>query len=47
VEDVPIIAGDTIPPDDAAALRKMGVREVFLPGTDTADVVRCIEMIVN
>jgi methylmalonyl-CoA mutase C-terminal domain/subunit len=47
VEDIPVIAGGTIPPDDAAELKKLGVREIFLPGTNTADVVRCIEMIVN
>jgi methylmalonyl-CoA mutase C-terminal domain/subunit len=47
VEDIPVIAGGTIPPDDAAELKKLGVREVFLPGTDTADVVRCVEKIVN
>jgi methylmalonyl-CoA mutase C-terminal domain/subunit len=45
--DIPIIAGGTIPPDDITALKKMGVRDVFLPGTDTSDVVRCIEGIVQ
>lgn len=45
--DIPVIAGGTIPPDDIVELKKMGVKNVFLPGTDTADVVRCIEKIVE
>jgi methylmalonyl-CoA mutase C-terminal domain/subunit len=46
-EDIPVIAGGTIPPDDAEELKKMGVRAVFLPGTDTADVIRLVEKIVH
>ncbi len=47
VHDIPVIAGGTIPPDDRAVLKKMGVKEVFLPGTDTSEVVRCIEGMVQ
>lgn len=47
VSDIPVIAGGTIPPDDAAKLKEIGVVDVFLPGTDTADVVRCIEKIAR
>lgn len=46
VNDIPVIAGGTIPPEDIAELKKMGVKDVFLPGTDTSDVVKCIERIV-
>ena len=45
--DIHVIAGGTIPPEDIAELKRMGVRDVFLPGTDTSDVVKCIEGIVQ
>jgi len=45
--DIPVIVGGTIPPDDAAELEKLGVRGVFLPGTDTSDIIKCIENLVN
>ena len=45
--DIPVIAGGTIPPEDIVELKRMGVREVFLPGTDTSNVVRCIEGLVS
>ena len=41
--NVPIFCGGVIPPDDAAQLKAMGVAEVILPGTLTADVIRSIE----
>ena len=31
VDDVPVVVGGIIPPDDAAALRKQGVAAVFTP----------------
>lgn len=46
-EDIPVVAGGTIPPNDALILKKMGVRAVFLPGTHTKDVVTCIENLVR
>jgi methylmalonyl-CoA mutase C-terminal domain/subunit len=46
-EDIPVIAGGTIPPDDIVILKKLGVREVFLPGTNTADIVTCFENVVT
>ncbi len=39
LEDVPVIAGGIIPPDDAAALREAGVAAVFTPGTPLAEIV--------
>lgn len=47
IKDIPIIAGGTIPPGDIAELKKLGVKDVFLPGTDTSNVVRCIKSILN
>jgi len=40
--DIPVFAGGIIPEDDIADLKKLGIREVFLPGTNTDDVVRFI-----
>jgi methylmalonyl-CoA mutase, C-terminal domain len=40
--DVMIIAGGIIPDDDIPALKKLGIRAVFGPGTSTKDVVEFI-----
>jgi methylmalonyl-CoA mutase, C-terminal domain len=37
--DVVVVVGGTIPPDDAAALKKLGVAEVFTPGAATSEIV--------
>ncbi|WP_228393008.1 methylmalonyl-CoA mutase [Ornithinicoccus hortensis] len=36
-EDIMVVIGGVIPPDDVATLREMGAAEVFLPGTVIAD----------
>ena len=38
-EDVLVVVGGTIPTDDADELKKMGVGEVFTPGTPTGAIV--------
>ncbi len=38
-QDVVFFGGGTIPPDDVAALKKLGVREVFTPGAPLQDIV--------
>ena len=38
-DDVLVVVGGTIPADDAAELKKLGVGEVFTPGTPTAEIV--------
>jgi len=43
VEDVLVIVGGTIPADDAAELKKLGVGEVFTPGTPTAEIVTFLQ----
>lgn len=40
--DVTVIGGGIIPAEDIPALKKGGVKEIFLPGTDTRDVVKWI-----
>ena len=42
-EDIILIAGGIIPGEDVEALKQMGVRECFGPGTDTNDIVRFIQ----
>ncbi|RIK72270.1 methylmalonyl-CoA mutase [candidate division KSB1 bacterium] len=37
--DVLLLAGGTIPPDDAAELEQLGIGKVFGPGTDTRDII--------
>jgi methylmalonyl-CoA mutase C-terminal domain/subunit len=39
LNDVVVVVGGTIPPDDAAALKKLGVAEVFTPGAATSEIV--------
>jgi len=42
-EDVLFLVGGTIPDDDAAHLKSVGVSEVFGPGARTADIIAYIE----
>jgi methylmalonyl-CoA mutase, C-terminal domain len=37
--DVLVVVGGTIPPDDADALKRLGVAEVFTPGAPTSAIV--------
>ncbi len=41
--DIPVIAGGIIPDKDIPKMKKVGIREIFLPGTSTQDIVRWIE----
>ena len=38
-EDVVFFGGGTIPPDDVAQLKRLGVREVFTPGAPLQNIV--------
>jgi methylmalonyl-CoA mutase C-terminal domain/subunit len=42
VDDVVVTAGGTIPAEDVAELKQLGVAEVFTPGTSTEDAVEFI-----
>lgn len=42
-EDIPVIAGGIIPEKDIPRMKKVGIREIFLPGTSTQDIVQWIE----
>jgi methylmalonyl-CoA mutase, C-terminal domain len=43
MKDVRVFVGGIIPAQDIPELKKMGVAEVFLPGSSTQDVVKLIE----
>lgn len=42
MSDVLLLAGGTIPPEDAAELERQGITRVFGPGTDTRDIIALI-----
>ena len=41
--DILVIAGGIIPIEDISELKKMGIKEIFTPGTDTKKIVKFIE----
>lgn len=42
LEDILVFAGGIIPDQDIPALKKMGIKEVFGPGTPTDELVRFV-----
>jgi len=46
LDDVKVIVGGILPEEDAAALKKAGVTEVFGPGANTEDIATYIRGIV-
>ncbi|MBA3061640.1 cobalamin B12-binding domain-containing protein [bacterium] len=47
VEDIIVIGGGVIPEEDIPELKKVGVAEIFTPGTDTRDIIKFIEQKVK
>jgi methylmalonyl-CoA mutase C-terminal domain/subunit len=43
LDDVLVVAGGIIPEEDVPELKRMGVAEIFGPGTDTNDIVQFIK----
>ena len=41
-DDIAVFGGGIIPPEDIAELKKLGVKELFGPGTSTQDIVRFV-----
>ena len=39
VDDVLVVVGGTIPAEDAAELKRLGIAEVFTPGAPTSEIV--------
>jgi len=46
-EDVLVFAGGIIPDEDIPALKAIGIREIFQPGTNTDDIVAFIRQAVQ
>jgi methylmalonyl-CoA mutase C-terminal domain/subunit len=42
-EDIPVIAGGIIPEKDVPKMKKTGIKEIFLPGTSTQEIVKWIQ----
>ncbi len=42
-DDIPVIAGGIIPEKDIPRMKKAGIREIFLPGTSTEDIIQWID----
>ena len=42
-QDIVFFGGGTIPPEDAAELKRIGVREIFTPGAPLADIIAFVE----
>ncbi len=47
LDDVLVVAGGTLPPDDVPAIKAMGIREVFGPGSSLKDIVEFIRSNVD
>jgi methylmalonyl-CoA mutase C-terminal domain/subunit len=47
VEEIPVILGGIIPESDFTALKEMGIREIFGPGTRINQVVAYIQNLVG
>jgi methylmalonyl-CoA mutase C-terminal domain/subunit len=43
MDDVTVLLGGIIPDADVAALKKVGIAEIFLPGTSTQDIIDFIQ----
>lgn len=43
VEDIVVIGGGVIPEEDIYELKKIGIAEVFTPGTNTRDIIKFIK----
>lgn len=41
--DIPVIAGGIIPEKDIPRLKKIGLAEIFLPGTSTQEIIQWIK----
>ena len=46
-DDIAVFAGGIIPEQDIPKLKKIGIREIFLPGTPTSAAVKAIRQAVQ
>lgn len=47
INDLPIVVGGIVPPEDIPKLKSIGVRDVFTPGTPMAEVVDRVKHIIE
>ncbi len=45
--NVPVVVGGTIPIPDVPKLKRMGVREVFLPGSSLKDIIEVVRRLAE
>ncbi len=45
--NIPVIVGGILPPGDAEELKKMGIKEIFGPGSDLDEIVDCVRNLAN
>ena len=45
--DIPVVLGGTIPIPDIEPLKRIGVREVFLPGTSLREIVEHVRRLAE
>ncbi len=43
VEDIIVMGGGVIPEEDIPELKRIGIAEIFTPGTDTRDIIKFIK----
>jgi len=43
IKDIVIMGGGVIPEEDIPELKKVGIAEIFTPGTDTRDIIKFIK----
>ncbi len=43
IKDIIVMGGGVIPEEDIPELKKIGIAEIFTPGTDTRDIVKFIK----
>ncbi len=41
-EDIPVFGGGIIPDDDAAELKRLGIKEIFTPGASTQEIIEWV-----
>ena len=46
-DDIPVVLGGTIPLPDIEPLKRLGVREVFLPGTSLREIVETVRRLAE
>jgi methylmalonyl-CoA mutase C-terminal domain/subunit len=43
IGDIVVIGGGVIPEEDIPELKKIGIAEIFTPGTNTRDIIKFIK----